>query len=465
MPDVPIQVMRTLQKLRAEHSRPPYIILRKIHGGFYVYKDRIVKDKASNKSKIFSEYMGRITDDGLFVRRILSEDDKIANARAVIESAGGKVLLPGKGDENASAEVFTPDEIDTKILTILSMNARMARRSIAERVGLSTAGVDNRIKHLEKLYGISYTAEIDIEKMGYLKFLIFIKFFETVPPVEEIRSILSKEIRIQSAMMLSGGDYHLVIYVLAEKNLDVIFLIRDLRELTSLSKYPSEWTTTIFYETYNFMPLRDDFVDSFKERLGRRKPDILGEEPAKSEKTILNREFAVLKEINNNGRVEFTEIDRKYRFDEGRAQYSYHRLLEKGLLKRTTISMNVREKKYTAALFMKDVQSDLFYATRKNLLKEIISGSDTPVNKYALVGDIGLPYGVFFLLNVFHEGDIEKAKAELSKTKGIRLSAAIVTELVVGKLCVRRFDNAYALQNNTLKEKFGEVPLPKTSYS
>ena len=63
-----------------------------------------------------------------------------------------------------------------------------------------------------------------------------------------------------------------------------------------------------------------------------------------------------------------------------------------------------------------------------------------------------------------HEGDIEKAKAELSKTKGIKLSAAIVTELVVGKLCVRRFDNAYSLQNNTLTEEFGETPLPKTGY-
>ena len=465
MPNLPGKVAAALEKLRADSPPPPYIILRKIHGGYYVYKDLISKDNAKGKKKLSSEYIGRITDDGVFIKRAITKDDELENARAVIEARGGKVILPERTEVAEPARILSPDRIDNEILTILSMNARATLPFIAKRVGLSVSAVDNRIRHLEKRYGIKYIAEIDVEKLGYLKFIIFVKFIGKVPSSDEIRKVMKDEIQIQTVVMLNGEDYDMMLYILAEKNIEVSYLIRDLRSLTSLANYPSRWLITPFYETYNFMPLRENFVDSLKDKLGKNKIDILGEEITKNRRILLNREFAVLKELNSDGRIDFTSIDKKYGFDSGRTQYSYHKLLENGLLKRITITMSNLPVKYIALVFLKNIQSGIFYATRKHLLENIISENDTPVNKYNLVGDIGLPYGILFFFPVFNNGDIEKVKGELSMTEGIELSILIVSGVVIGGFCFRKFDNAYSRQSDALSETFGERHLLKADYS
>ena len=67
-------------------------------------------------------------------------------------------------------------------------------------------------------------------------------------------------------------------------------------------------------------------------------------------------------------------------------------------------------------------------------------------------------------LPVFREGELEMVKENISKTKGIDLSSAVVTESIIGGICFRRFDNAYSSQSKTLTERFGERPSPKPSY-
>ncbi len=463
MGDLPERVMETLKKLRSESPPPPYIIARKIHGRYYVYSDLISKDK-EDKKRLSSEYMGRITDDGIFIKRAITKGDELENARAIIEAHGGKVMLPETREAREPRETLTRDEVDNKILTILSMNARATLPFIASRVGLSVSAVDNRIKRLEKRYGIKYLAEIDIEKLGYLEFIILVKFKEKTPDVNRIKEAINPFNKIQLAILLNGGDYDLLIYALAETNNDISFLSRDLMNTALLSKYPSEWYTAPFYNTYNFVPLNNNFIETLNERLtGKR--DLLEESIIPRTRALLTREFAVLRELNENGKTEFREIDKKYNFDTGRAQYSYHKLVETGLLKRVTINMQNTPFKYIAILFVKVTNPGEFADKRSDLLRNIIDDGGYVTNSYILVGNIGTPYGAVLFAPISKESELNVRKERLSRIKGISIQTAIVTGILIGGPCYRRFDNAYSIQHKILVETAKDKPMAKISYA
>ncbi len=464
MRNLPEKVAAALEKLRSESPPPPYIILRTIHGGYYVYKDLISKDNAKGKKKLSSEYIGRITDDGVFIKRAVTKDDELENARAIIESHGGTVTLSEKRGGMEPAKMLPPNKIDNEILTILSMNARATLPFIAKRVGLSVSAVDNRIRHLEKKYGIEYITEIDVEKLGYLKFVILVRFVDEIPTSVELNEVIKAESRVQLALMLSGGDFNLLMYVVAKTNEEVNLLTRKLMQNTTMAKYSIQMYITPFHESYCFVPLRNEFVDTFVE--SEVKQDLLlGEELTVKKRVLLEREFAVLKEFNSNSVENFTDIDKKYEFDEGRAQYSYHKLLSNQLLRRPTLSMKKSGVKYIVAIFMRDSNLGQLYATRGPLLKSIIRDTKTVVNQYLLVGDIGAPYGALLFLPVFDDDVVDATIREILKTKGIVIKTEIVTNILVGKFCYRRFDNAHSLQSEILAEDYGMKTLPKVTYS
>ena len=462
MVGLPEKVRDAFDRLKEQNTGPHFLVVRKINGRYYVYKELRPWDERKKTWKTVSEYLGRITDDGAFVRKKGSKEDELENAKAIIEAHGGKVTLPEKEEGQKIEMVLTPDETDRKILTILSMNARATLPFIAKRVGLSVSAVDNRIRHLEKQYGIKYIAEIDVERLGYLKFIILVKFIEKIPVLGELKQIVREEPRIQLAVSLSG-EYDLLIYLLAEADRDVTYLSRDILSSTFLKDYPLKWNIAPFLETYNFVPLRDDFLDTLRTTPIKRKI-LIEEELTDKKKNILKREFAILKELNSNGKIDFIDIDRKYKFDVGRAQYSYHKLINDGLLTRITINAEGLPIKYIALLFVSFIDFKQFYATRGAFLQNIIKETDTPINQYNLVGDIGIPFGSLLSIPVFDNVSLGGMKKEIERTKGIEVNTAIVTEILVGDFCYRKFDNSHSRQIKTLVEKYGIKPLEKTSY-
>ncbi|MBV1901142.1 MAG: Lrp/AsnC family transcriptional regulator [Kordiimonadaceae bacterium] len=60
------------------------------------------------------------------------------------------------------------DELDLKILTLLSNNCKLSSQQLAEQVGASSASVWRRIKALEETGIIDgYEAQVNYEKLGY----------------------------------------------------------------------------------------------------------------------------------------------------------------------------------------------------------------------------------------------------------------------------------------------------------
>ncbi len=448
MPRLPIKIQSTLNRMKKEHQH--YVEVKLIHGLYCVFESRGVYDREKKRTKKVTHYLGRILDDGTFVE-----------AKHRPQKQAGIVQNAVQTQEHALPEL---DDYDRKLLTAISMNGRATYAFLGDLSGLPKNTVYGRIKHLERRYGIKYTAEIDVEKLGYLKFLIMVKFYGKVPSSEEMQRGLSGEPKVQLALSLTGGDYDLLIYVLAESNKDVNILSRLILSNSVFIEYPAEWHTMPFYETYNFVPLRKELLSTLDETATKR-ASLFDESMTEKKRIILKREFAVLNELNKDAKIDFTDIDKKYGFDSGRAQYSYYKLVQKKLLMRTTITMEGIPMKYLGVFFLKVVNSKELTRTRKFFLQHLVEDSGRPTNRYSLVGDIGSPYGAVLITPVYDNSDIDSIRKSLAAYRGTELKLAVATNVLIGRMCYRRFDNTYSVQAEVLEDTYNERLGQKIIYA
>ncbi|MDE1824632.1 MAG: AsnC family transcriptional regulator, partial [Candidatus Micrarchaeota archaeon] len=199
MKQFPPKVLEVFENLKKKY--PPRLDLKLIKGRYYVYKERGMWLKEKGKNKTISEYLGKITEDGLFVKKKLSANGDFENAKAIIAEHGGKIIWEEKKEQDIMAEEqhLTATAIDLKILTALSMNARIPIPKLAKMVGLNEQTAYSRIKSLEEKLGIKYILEIDIEKLGYIQYLVLIKFEEASLTAEELKKVIGDNPRIQFA--------------------------------------------------------------------------------------------------------------------------------------------------------------------------------------------------------------------------------------------------------------------------
>lgn len=458
MPAAPEYVTRAYKRIK--ESYPFFVCLKKIGGRYYLYKQTTKWDKEKKKQKVVTEYLGKIALDGRFIKKVAGFSGDLGKAMAVIESYGGTVVLPEKREgKPITALDLDVSEVDDKLLTVLSMNARADLSYFGKQMGLTASATYSRIKHLERKYGIRYMPEIDIRKLGYLTYVIFVKFAERPPSSGLVREALRKEPIVQLAL-LTQGRYDLVMYITVENSEEAITQIYEM-EKSAFSSYKSEWYVVPFYTTYGFVPLRHEFFDMLAKSVWKR----TREQPRKLQNQLTQHEYITLRELNSDGAAKFADIDKKHGFVGEGAAYTYRKLTDSRLLKRMTISMQNLPLKYTAIILADKIDRDKYAESREKLLKMVIEKTRTPVNKYTLIGDKWMPTGIMFAIPVFEEGDLEKAEADLKETMaGMRLDKLIVLETVVGSLCFRRFDNDHSNQHNLLIKEYGLNDAPKTNY-
>ena len=416
MGEVPTEVEEAFSGLKRTY--PFFIALHVQHGKFYVYKQSTRWDKDKKKVRSKSEYLGRIMPDGKFLKK----------SGSPVQQTAVTAVEPREQESNAYADL---NEIDAKLLTALSMNARPSLKFLCSFIGLKSTATQRRVKLLEQRFGLRYIAEIDVEKLGYSKFIITANFKERVPLLEEMKEACEAVPNVQLAM-LTKGSYDAVIYAFAASNSDMVQTMMRIRN--KLAKYPSEWNVTYFYEHFNFVPLREEFLELLKGKL-------------------LKREYAVLKELNKNGTESFVAIDRKYGFDEGRSQFTYHKLREKGIIRRVTLSMDRPPIKYLGIMKLTIVEVDKFNRSSAKLLTRTIKETRSPITNFVLSGDVGNSDGIVYIVPVIRDGYLEEVTEDIARLKlGVRISTLVVTKVLVGSLCYRRFDYSYSNQYRLLVE-------------
>ncbi len=447
MARIPRKVRKALEGLKKKHEH--YVEVKVIKGLFCVFESEGKYDPVRKRAKKITHYLGRILPNGEFVEAV-HRKPKLSPA---IEKTA-EVQHIGINATEAT------DETDLKLVTSLSMNGRATYSFLGELAGIPKNTAYNRIKRLVKRYGIRYLAEINMEKLGYLTYITLIKFTGKKPGIDEIKEVMANEPVVQ-LVMVTNGEYDMMVSFLARSARDVADFIWRMRSETFLGKYTSEWyTTTAFYD-YGFMPVRPAASKVISDRVWKRGRDS----PQPQSDELTPRDAEVLIELNANGSVDFAEIDRRHGYDSGAALYSYYKLKKKGTLKRVTVSLDGINVKYYAIVLARVLNGKKLEDTRAGFLNEIISDGSL-INKYAFVSDIQTPTCVMFIMPVLEEGEVQGLLEKFEKSvDGIENHVLIATDLVVGSLCLRRFDRTYSPQYRRLVDTYKTLaPVSRVNY-
>jgi DNA-binding Lrp family transcriptional regulator len=445
--ELPANIKAALKKIQSQ--RKHYVEVKLINGRCYVYESTSRWDGAAGKVRKSSKYIGKITGDGRFVaarpRTPGSEAARVAAAtrqeRFAIGAGRQAAQSPGRSLEG--------DEIDRRMLGLLSMSGRAGIPEIAEDMGIGEGSAEWRKRRIEKRYGIRYIAEIDVGKLGYLTYIIFIKFEGRKPGIRDAARELEKEPSVQLAMM-TYGRYDIIMYMVISKYDDIKAHLFGFRSRIFPGMDRKLYVVPIYLD-YSFVPLRPVFLDELKKKVWTRS----AQKPKPAEGELLAREYAVIRSLGIDGRQDFSRIDREYGLQPGSARYTYHRLLDRGMVQRITVSMQNIHVSYISAMLLQKINHNKFAACREMLLRHIIDDRPGSVtNRYALVGDIKVPEGVFFLMPVRDDRDMLDADEALGKIGGAEADSSIVTNIIVGSLCYRRFDNSQSSQYRIIENEY-----------
>jgi len=459
MKNLPERVLATFEELKKEYSL--HLQLKRVSGAYVVYEKRLKWSSREGIYKNSLEYIARILEDGLVVparhRPIRKSDiEDIIERKAIRE----RVML-SELENQIEAGQQEVSKYENTILTNLSMNGRIPIKTIAERLGLKTTAAFHQIKKVEAKYGIKYIAELSAEKLGFQTFVALVKFLGDIPTTEVIKQALENIPEIQ-LVLLTNGEYNLFVYFYSKSNKAVTYLIHEIRTNTPLKSYQAEWYTTPFFEDYGFIPTRNVFFNLLKEQVWQRSK----EHPRPLPNQITEREYAVLKSLTNDGNTNFTDVDTLNNLERGASRYIFERLKEKGIIKRITITLSKSNIKYNSIIFAQIIDGAQFNLSRKNLLLDIIKDRLPHVNEYLLVGDMEMPYSVVYIFPIFYENDLQEVIGTLTeKIKGIKLSILMITGIIIGDICYRKFDSDYTFQYGILSEEYKMIPKKeKTIY-
>ena len=370
----------------------------------------------------------------------------------------GKVILQNKSPE--TEPLIEPDEIQKEILKCLTMNARLPANKIGKMAGIKGADVYYKIKNLEKQYGLTYTTQLFVPPLGYYPYLILIKFTNERPDIEELKRTIVNEAKIQFAVY-AKGEYDVIAYMLEESPFMAEQTVLRLRTDTALGRYDAIFYTTPLAQSYGYIHIRDGFFSNILQpRILHKKrgTEITDNHP------LGEREFIVLRELNENGALEFTEIDKRHGLDRGTALYTYDRLKAKGIIVRPTINASQTGIKYLGVIFIKRLDMSKYSKTKEHLYYDVINNNEI-VSRYALICEVGAPDTVILFMPIRGDNSIDKIANELKgKLNGVEISSAIVTENLVGYICMRRFDNEYSNYYNELVAMKKLKPKIRTNY-
>jgi len=121
------------------------------------------------------------------------------------------------------------DNIDFKILHLLSENSRMQWKDLGERIHMTGQAVGNRIKKLEDSGVIkTYSIMVDEMKLG-LSFTAFVIIYMKTSNHDPFLHFMKERKEIVEAHRVSGeGCYHMKVKVTAQEELN-LFLNEILR--------------------------------------------------------------------------------------------------------------------------------------------------------------------------------------------------------------------------------------------
>ncbi|MFH1307668.1 MAG: Lrp/AsnC family transcriptional regulator [archaeon] len=241
---------------------------------------------------------------------------------------------------------------DKKILCQLAGNARLHATQIGKNVGLSRDVVSYRIKNLTD-NGIiqGYRTVIDIKKMGYVPYHLFISLTKTTKDIEQKLIYRLSKFPFMRAVLKFAGKYDLELAFIArnmedlDENLNTIIeacskYLQDY-ELLSISRYHKLGAfPTSFYSDCHVPAQfeKKDYNGDFKQLI-------------KDKKNI-----QILKTIADNGNLELYKIADKCKLSPDAVNYRMKKMIESGLITKFVPVINYSALSYNIYAILLNIQ-------------------------------------------------------------------------------------------------------------
>jgi len=442
---LPVKIAKSFAAVKKEYGF--HLQVKYIHGTYCLFETKTRYDAETRKPVKATSYIGWISQEGVVVparHHAPKEPQKKAEVERP-EHAKGLEIQEDERVKNPETEKHERD-----ILRALSMNARITVSELAKITRLSNTAVNYHLRNLERKYDIKYLLEIDIEKFGYINYIAFVKFKDKKPSYEEIKQQLERIYHVQTAMT-TNGIYDMVIFMTVGSTGGVRSTIYDFMK-RSFPSYNAELILTPAYQTFGFVPLRDEFFDILKEKVWTR----VKERPRPSHDEITEVEYKVLRAMNSNASADFSSIDKKIGADKGRANYAYYKLMNRGIIKRATISMQKLPTNGDMIFILNHTKFEEWDKTRKNLLMEIIKEGRLNYDSYPFTCDIMAPRGVLMVNHVSEGEEVEiKKDTVMNVIKGMHLEILNINSVPVGTVDNRLFDKKETSQFELLVSEYG----------
>ena len=445
----PEKVRERFARLRTE--LPFSITLLFSRGHFYVVRQEYTRDNNGRVKRIKPEYLGGINEEGIFKFRGTGTESELEVAKAILKEHGEKLLPREQITEEVNGENVETSIVENDILTNLTMNARMPIEMLAENVGIQPRRAAYLKASLEKNLNISYIPDVRLTKIGFLEFMIFVKFTGGSPDPSMVKAELSSIGELQFAAFTSG-IYDMLLFVVAESNENLAEIVKKIKGVPSLSSLSSLWEISYFYKTKSFVPLREEAMQVVATKVWKR----TRERPRPGYTDLLESEFKVIKALVRNGAVKFSSMEAEEGIVRGGARHAYDRLMQREILPRVTVSIDGIGVKSNGIIIMKITNEKLFQESRKRLLEFIMEErKNYIVNRFSLVGDTSNPEGVIFFVPIIDGNELDETASDLSATvKGIELQKLAVTSTILGRIPHRRIDPLTSNQNMRLISEY-----------
>lgn len=131
-------------------------------------------------------------------------------------------------DRDGAPEVRPIDDIDERIITLLSQDGRLSARAIARELGMSPGAISDRIVRLETDGVITgYQAIVNIILLGYrLRAIIAVRVERGGDALEKVVDQLMAIRNVQTVKLVTG-HWDLLVEVVVRDNMDLREILTD----------------------------------------------------------------------------------------------------------------------------------------------------------------------------------------------------------------------------------------------
>lgn len=318
---------------------------------------------------------------------------------------------------------------DRLLLVALSRDSRSPITKLSKAIGYSRITTIKTLDKLQKNLDIKFTLEInEYELQKFERHVIAIKLSKK-PNIKILEGIFAKDNYAQNVYLTDGG-FDLLIYAATLRGTDYIVWETHLAEM--LSEYgPIMRTSEYVTSHFGYMPLNSAFIEILSRAY-----------------KIDDKDKSLLKLINKNARISYSELSRLTGIGEDTVRYRLFTLKKKGIIKRFTIAVQKPpENSVSIAYFInyrfnRDTTSRGFPAVKSHFFN---SDKDNPIlNSFQLIAPISGTYrsfGVTLFPNDKEalENTIEKQR-DIFKEENIEITYAFIKRVLKGLLPFRNLD-------------------------